>query len=346
MQRLDEGGLVPLLEAIYAVEADDRAWLSGVLSAIAEACGVHHSYLGYFYDASDMQTLDVWNVCTTHFPPELEEGFRAWRGMVNPALMRKTFRSLHVGSTRRTGLPYQAPLLALRERVGWGDIFNVNGLDPSGIGCVVTIGTREREFTPARGEMVAYKRIAHHLAAAFRCRRRLGVMTPANEASVSPDHGAAEAILDERGRFCHAEGEATPKSARERIRSAAAAIESARTKKRKSGQWALARWHPLVSARWTLVQTFETDGKRYVVARENQSHAGGVEALTERERQVVLQAILGFTNKEIAYSLGISDSTVRVLFARAARRIGVRSREAVLAHPSLQQLRAGRSTGA
>jgi DNA-binding CsgD family transcriptional regulator len=57
---------------------------------------------------------------------------------------------------------------------------------------------------------------------------------------------------------------------------------------------------------------------------------GVVTALTDRERQVVLCAIRGFTNKEIAYELGLADSTVRVLMARAASKFGAHSRKELL----------------
>jgi DNA-binding CsgD family transcriptional regulator len=116
-------------------------------------------------------------------------------------------------------------------------------------------------------------------------------------------------------------------------------MERSRTKERKSGRRALDLWHPLVGARWTLVDGFEENGSRYIIARENQAHAPHFEMLAARERQVVLQAVLGFSNKEIAYSLGISDSTVRVLMARATRKLGVRSRKELTSLPSLSQLR-------
>jgi DNA-binding CsgD family transcriptional regulator len=49
--------------------------------------------------------------------------------------------------------------------------------------------------------------------------------------------------------------------------------------------------------------------------------------LTDRERQVVAILAEGRTTKEIAHALGISDSTTRVLLARAALRLSVRSRQ-------------------
>jgi DNA-binding NarL/FixJ family response regulator len=127
--------------------------------------------------------------------------------------------------------------------------------------------------------------------------------------------------------------------ARQRIRAAASSLDSLRTQRRREGRGALDAWHPSTNGRWTLVDEFEEGGRRYIVARENEVQACGVERLTNRERQVVLHAALGFTNKEIAHALGISDTTVRVLMSRAAVRLGVRSRDELLALPEVQQMR-------
>lgn len=342
VQGMDETALVGLLEAIYALELDDESWLTQALARMAALCGQEHTYLGYFYDASNLEAFNVWNVRANHLPPEVDAAFRASRTTVGPALLRATLRSLHVGSMRRAAMPHVAPLFAERERVGWGDIFTVNGLDPTGIGCLLTIGTRQREFLPPAIEMAIYTRIAHHLAAAFRCRRRLGI-SKVPRGSDDVVLAGAEAVLDVDGHVVHAEGQAAGKAAREHLSIAVRNIDALRTKSRKAGRSALETWHPLVDARWTLVDSFEEGGRRYVVACENESRPPTFEALTGRERQVVLQAALGFTNKEIAYALGISDSTVRVLIARAAARIGVRSRAELLAHPSLREIRAERA---
>lgn len=86
-------------------------------------------------------------------------------------------------------------------------------------------------------------------------------------------------------------------------------------------------WKGLVSGRWSLLDRFERDGRRYVVAQENMPYAPGPDALSTRETQVLGYAALGHHNKLIAYDLGISHSTVRVLMARAASKLGARSRE-------------------
>ncbi|MES1178357.1 MAG: helix-turn-helix transcriptional regulator [Myxococcales bacterium] len=89
--------------------------------------------------------------------------------------------------------------------------------------------------------------------------------------------------------------------------------------------------------RWRFVDSFEREGVRYVVVSEEPAHAPSLLALTRRERQIVAEAASGSSNQQIAQRLGISHATVRVLMARAANRLGVRTRKALLAHPALQE---------
>jgi len=76
-------------------------------------------------------------------------------------------------------------------------------------------------------------------------------------------------------------------------------------------------------ARFSLIDRFESDGRRYVIACENAPANGGPARLTARERQVVALYRLGADAKLIAYELGLAHATVRVLLSRAARRVGV-----------------------
>jgi DNA-binding NarL/FixJ family response regulator len=56
----------------------------------------------------------------------------------------------------------------------------------------------------------------------------------------------------------------------------------------------------------------------------------GLDRLTHREREVVVRALRGGANKEIAYDLGLAHSTVRVFMARAAEKLGATSRRDLL----------------
>ena len=78
----------------------------------------------------------------------------------------------------------------------------------------------------------------------------------------------------------------------------------------------------LKSERWTLIGVYERDGKRFAIARSNDVRLPQPAALSPRERQALGVALLGDSNKLIAYELGISASTVGVLLHRAAQSLG------------------------
>lgn len=117
------------------------------------------------------------------------------------------------------------------------------------------------------------------------------------------------------------------RAARELLRRAVSALEASRAPARKAGRCA---WHArrgaLLGGHWSLLDSIELDGRRYVVVCDSTSGAHGPEALSPRERQVVAYAKLGHHSKLIAFELGIADSTVRVLLSRAAAKLGVRTR--------------------
>src|SRR5262249_44474607 len=62
----------------------------------------------------------------------------------------------------------------------------------------------------------------------------------------------------------------------------------------------------------------------------------GFDLLSPRERDVVERALAGAENKVIAYDLGLSHSTVKVLMARAASKMGARTRRELLARLKLR----------
>lgn len=57
-----------------------------------------------------------------------------------------------------------------------------------------------------------------------------------------------------------------------------------------------------------------------------QSDPTAEDAVTERERDVLARVARGFTNREIALSLNISEKTVETHKARAAHKLGLQSR--------------------
>jgi DNA-binding NarL/FixJ family response regulator len=85
-------------------------------------------------------------------------------------------------------------------------------------------------------------------------------------------------------------------------------------------------WNALVSARWTIVDQVDTDGRRFLLARKNDAVHPVAALATTRERQVALLGARGLSNKNMAYELGIAQSTVSSTLRNVLARLGLRSR--------------------
>ena len=329
--------LPDFLDAAYDLEADEQSWLAAVMEGARAVWGQGGPSHGAIYDASD---ITAFRVLTGHFIGFSEQGTDCiMRGLrlITPDFVTRTFRSLVANTTREVGLPEMIPMLEETSAFGLVDAMDLNGLDPSGLG--VFIGLWERDLREhGAAELALYRRMAHHIGAAHRCRRRLRESQKGRSALDATE--GAEAIIDAKRRIVHAAGPAKAKTAREDILRTARARDRARTSKADANE-SLRGWRPLTRARWTLVDSFKHGGARYVVARENQACFPGLDSLSDRERQAVVYLAVGQSTKETAYALGISDVTVRVLLSRAAAKLGVRTRAELLAHDEVRLLRPG-----
>jgi len=333
--------IIDILEAAYRVDLDGPAWLEGVLGATLPHLSMGTGVAAYEYDASDVTRMHV-----THFAhqgmPEMMTAHGSIRMIetTDADYVRSTWRALPCALASATpGIEHQPAWAALRS-IGIVDMLGINGVDPSGIGCWV--GTMLPK--PIRlGEKLRLKwgRVAAHLAAGLRLRRRLAAATMERTDLTS----GADAVLQPGGKVQHAEGDATDVEARRALRDAAIALDRARGPlRRRDPDEAVAEWKGLIEARWSLVDHFESGGRRYLVARKNEPESAPLDRLTARERQVVSYASFGHSNKLIAYELGISHATVRVLMARAATKLGVKTRDelASLIAASLEKAGKGR----
>jgi hypothetical protein len=202
---------------------------------------------------------------------------------------------------------------------GFADMLMVRAIDPTRSGCAIafpTKGALDRLASPVVGQ---WKRLTAHLAAGLRLRRALATGGDRTDAGggVEP-----EAVLLPNGRLEHAVGPATSAAARENLSVAARAIDRARGPlRRRNPSEAIETWRGLVAGRWSLVDRFERDGRRYLVAHKNDPATRDPRGLTERERQVLGYADLGRSNKLIAYELGLSASTVGVILMNARAKL-------------------------
>lgn len=81
---------------------------------------------------------------------------------------------------------------------------------------------------------------------------------------------------------------------------------------------------------WRVVDTVSVDAVEYVLLRRVVEAKCGLDSLTPRERDVVRHACAGASNKDIAFEMNISDSTVGVLLLRACRKLEAADRKALI----------------
>jgi DNA-binding NarL/FixJ family response regulator len=325
--------LLSIVEVAYDVESSQSDWVRGLLDATDRllrtdlggfACvfradrgvlGVEPASHAIVRQAPETVTtiLDA----LTHAPP-------AWvsRYVDNPRSASVCAMTSEVDPTAK--LSYR-PRLA---REGVHDGVNLVCMGPDRHGVLISLGVREGfRVTPNTRRRLA--QVATHVVAAQRLRRRLaGTASAGVEASAAVETSGA--ILSPEGKILHASGDTALARARRALHGAVRDIESARTSRRDDEGKALDIWKGLVSARWTLVDQFDAQGKRYVLARENAPISAALAKLSPTETCVVRHAAQGYSTKEIAYTLGISATTVRVLIMRAVHRCGVRSRAELL----------------
>ena len=102
----------------------------------------------------------------------------------------------------------------------------------------------------------------------------------------------------------------------------------------------MAAWEGLVSGRWSLIDRFDSDRRRFVVAVRNDLRFPDPRGLSLRERQVAEFAGLGRSAKEIAYLLGVSAASVENSLRRAQAKLGLGSRLELTEFFSPQGIRA------
>lgn len=318
--------LLDCLAVGYRMDLDDATYVRDVAEAAARAMNRGLGILAYTYDATDPAKPVIDHLATVAGfdaawiarmyealaeigateAPEQPLGFSSWGGMTCGQASR-------VSGMR----PY---LPAFAHIGGARDTFALNALDASGRG--LWIGAPMRSTRPVADEdHVLYSRLAAHLTAAVRLRRN------ARENAASP-----AAVLSTGGALLHAESNQTVEL-RDQLRRAALAFDRARTREaRKDVDLATRRWRPLVESNWSLLDECDSDGRRFIVAVDNRPPTRVPQGeLSEREHQVLTQAHLGHSNKVIAYELGLSSATVRVLMHRAARKLGTSTRVETLA---------------
>ncbi len=311
-----------MLEAAYDLGPTREAWLRRVVDQAAAIMPANVGMTGQFVDAAgpDVECL----VTSTGTRFRAEHALAVVQDLPD-ALKRKVYLGHGIVATMRDVLPRTgadrhtidqvfAQLVPPKFPDPIQDFFGVLAFDAEGHGVVLSAAcSRPKKLD--RPTRQRWSLLGVHIAAAARLRRSLAASARAPVAILRPD-----------GRVEHAEEDAKSRPSREALSARAIAIDRARGRMRRSDPDAgLEMWRGLVTGRWSLVDRFDSDGRRYVVAHLNEPVPARMFSLTLRERQVVGHVLLGHPSKLAAYALGVSPAAVSAALRSALLKLGVGS---------------------
>lgn len=327
------GGMSPtrfdslrVLEVAYEVDSTSKEWLKYVAETVRPHLDDDFGLAAFEFERVGDEPPTILQSQHLWMPDALAAVYPRMFAGLSPELRVRPFKlGPCVAGSEMMGMKQEfADLPQMKsglQRFGMFDSLWITATDPTGRGCGFHAGRKVIAW-PSAAEKRLWGQLAAHLAAAVRLRYRL------QEAEARASFAA---VFDPNGKLHDATGEARDAEARSSLRDAVLRIEKARgPQRREAPAQALGAWQALVEGKWSLVDQIEHDGRRYIVARENEPHARGPNALSDREKQVLGYARLGHHDKLIAYELGIKDSTVRVLMSRAKAKLGVRTRAELL----------------
>ena len=314
--------LVRVIEAAYSVEQCEADWVSGICQAVRPSLDVGLGVIVATFDvvsgsirfssgAALGNSVEAFFALGRMQPHEQVEALRPIEGPPTKSL------SMVYGDRLEAAVP---ELTTVTEHHGVRDVLAVTAMNPNGRGlCVAAL--LPRPTRPGRRFRARWDRIASHLAAGARLRRRVSPAEPPSEFRLRVE--GMEALLTPDGRIAHAVGTATERGTREELRTAAIALDRARgALRRKDPDSAVRMWRALVDGRWSLVDRFDSDGRRFLVAERNEVPAGRWRGLHRREAAVLALRAQGHSIKLICYELGLGQSVVARALASGMKRLG------------------------
>lgn len=315
--------LIGLVEAVYDLELDDAAWIDRVLASAAPELDHGLGIGAATYTRSDDDAFVVHQKFSRGGAHDLiariDRAAAEWPREVYAELMRPGLVTTLSAATA----DHPEVLGAYARHVeGVRDVFGITAVDPDGLGLLV-IGLLPERLLLTTQQRELWSMVGAHLAAGHRLRRGL-----AKRESVTELPQAAEAVIDPaRSTVTHATGDAHESAASDVLRDAARHIDQARGRMRvESPEAALQMWKGLTEGRWSLVDWFDTDDRRFVLALPNEPRIVDPRGLSPRESLVATYAIHGDSVTMIGYRLGLSKPVISSALKKAMRKLGVRNR--------------------
>ncbi len=299
------------VQACYRLNLSDREWLEGLTVAMAPFVDHGRGVGAWSFRPGQWTSKEL----PIGVDPEVGESMWATATGFTAEELRTVFLGARVTSaTARlgmsVGLDEHAGVRRFVEPLRIKDFHAISVVDADGSG-VALAGASEEVVRLEPKAQERLERLASHVLAGLRLRSALA---------------AVDAVLTPDGKTVHAEGEARAGTARDALRAAVVAFDGAHARRgTRDPDAAVEAWAALVAGRWSIVERFDTDGRRYLVARRNEPHRIPATALTPLESHALLLRAQGLTYKAIRYELGLSEAAVYRRVRSGLKKLGLAS---------------------
>jgi DNA-binding CsgD family transcriptional regulator len=319
---------IDLIEFVYDLDVPKKEWIPSLLEVGLPLFDHGYGVLGMTY----MRPPEGGMPTPSKFyqsggPSDLPERMLMGSTLADEELLREVNRSGVVTTLSAQAHRVPGGLEAFEPHIAPAkDLLAITAVDPSGVGLSLSILLPEVTTLTGKDREI-WTMIGAHLVSGFRLRRYLEQARDALTKN-TPLPNNAEAVLDpKKFEITDAVGPAADNTTGEFIREAARLIDKARGRlRREDPDEALEIWRALVEGRWSMVDWFDSDGRRFVLAHPNPPNLKDPRGLSERERQVATYAALGESNKLVSYRLGFSQPKVSTTLKSAMHKLGVQTR--------------------
>lgn len=310
-----------IIEAAYRIDLDEPTWLGKIADAAVAFLDRGLGVVAYTLETRPPHAGKIGAMVSRPHNADLLAFARDKLAVMPPPVAEIVLR-VPIGFAASSEVAGPAAIRSFLGNNPFGlvDTAGVQGLDVSGASVWITIPSKS-VFVIQQPMRERWQRIAAHLTAAVRLRRALAPTSSALD--------QADAVLEADLTIANATPRAEPSL--EILRAFAKNIDRARGRlRREAPDEALALWRGLCDGTWSLIDHFDSDGRRFLVAHFNEPEVRPDRALTAREQQVVAFAAMGHADKLIAYELGMSEATVQTHLATAMRKLGVPNRSELI----------------
>jgi DNA-binding CsgD family transcriptional regulator len=308
VEELRSSEILSAVEAAYAIQRPTHTWNADLLSAIRRALpGIGGGFACLFradegrlhFETASLASSGLASARLTSTLEGLSTAPPQWLRQRLAAPPRVTVEC--AGLEPAHAAPWSKQAISDRAL----DDINIVTVTLNGRGWLLSLGTGCNDTLPPAARR-ALSRIGSHVMAALSLWERLSTAVRSEECEATLEH------------------------ARQGLLGAVRRLEEEQAHYPSEPERALRMQRGPVSGEWTLLDQFEQDGDRYLVARSSAPRTKAIEGLTPSERAVIGSLAAGLRTKEVAYTLGLSDTTIRVLLMRAVRKCGVKNRSELI----------------